>query len=314
MTRSVLNTAFFDTLEAFNPAADFVADFEDELAAFSSDLGPLNHDLVLLQLSSALIRFGGTGYEIGSDGAFDFIDYEIRISGSGIGPISSLAELEAAVDRGIATGSLNRIEILREGTEVLELSLRPGGYTLASGAQSIVLEGATPTTLNGIFRLGRLFDQLADVDTMTNRQREALFTKLETLKITDLSFHDGAATLLDLHIGPQQVNLVLGGLTFRLVGNFPDSMGKALSALWKLSDLLDEGTPFDPALVDGLDVTRFSVFDSTGAVLLTMTDFFSDQSDRWIVDGRSFAGVILGSNDVRLPAVGKKSTRPTRRN
>ncbi|MDT8857670.1 calcium-binding protein [Paracoccaceae bacterium Fryx2] len=296
MTRIVINSNLFDALEgmgASSGSGGVEFDFAAEVAAIDIN----SEDLVLLQLSSSLIRFSafGTEYDPESNRFVD-VNYEVRISGSGIGPISSLPQLQSALDRGVATGTLNKVELLREGAEILEIGIRTNGYTLTSGAQSLVLEGATPKTLAGVFGLGDLFAGIANIDELTNRERNALFNKLEKMSVTDVTFMDGAKTIFDLKFGISEVSLAVDGITIRLQGTFADNLGDAVRSLYNLSNLLESGQPFDPALVGGLDLTRVTVEDAAGIVVLTATDFFADEQDILTVDGRAFDEIILGDN------------------
>ena len=80
----------------------FILDYDTDLETIGS--GETAADPTILQLSSSLIRLSQPLWQWqGPDR--QIVEYEMQISGSGIGPVSTMDALINAIDQGFATGT-----------------------------------------------------------------------------------------------------------------------------------------------------------------------------------------------------------------
>jgi len=120
-----------------NPASYAVfAAHATQLAAFVAALdanAPIITQITATQIVAALAPVGGG------------TDFQMVLAGTGIGPVSSAADLATASEAGLATGTLNSLRLSQGAAELARLTLSPTLYTLGSGATTVTMGGSLPT-------------------------------------------------------------------------------------------------------------------------------------------------------------------------
>ena len=286
-----LKHELFDlSIEDFSSFANLSPDYITELTAF----GMAPHSWVPTLLTSSLFTFdSGTGYTM-------------SVSGSGIGPVTSLADLEAAFNAGFATGNLDSIVINDGSNDIFAITMTATGYTYSSGAQALAIQGATPTSLSQFFALTQVFDALMVIDTLSPAEVNQLVADLSAYDINDITLSDHGTDLLGLSFGATSVSLDLMGYKLALDGVFPTDFGAALAMLVEVSSLMQSGNPFDLSDITGLAIDRFSITAPGGKELLATSGVvLGDGSDTIgvvTVDGVVTQNLVFGSeaNDYNL--------------
>ena len=144
--------------------------FDDAPTAPISDLESLLDDVFEFGTLTPTTLSAST-FAFTADAAFlPGVSFDIVFSGSGIGPISSVADFETALDNGIATGAITRLTVdatkpaffpgdtVYDDDRALTVAFGAGGYTMTSGAYKLAIKGALPTSLPQFFALGDAFD------------------------------------------------------------------------------------------------------------------------------------------------------------
>ena len=227
----VLNTSIA-TLEGLANGVDtsaldnFALQHEARVTAFFNEQTPS----VYTTLTSTLV--------VAQQGAFT-----IRTEGSGIGPVSTGAQLEQALVDGLANGTITRISVSDGAGEFLSLTPSAGGYTLRSGTTELVLSGALPTSLDVLGALQTdLMTLVQDIDTLDTAARNALIGRLNAYDIDSLSLIDDGETLVSLSATADSLSLSSLGYSFSLNGTFPDDFGDLAALAFELSDLVSMNT------------------------------------------------------------------------
>ncbi|NOX72175.1 MAG: calcium-binding protein [Alphaproteobacteria bacterium] len=277
---------FFDlsNLIDFTALTGFSLDYEATLTTFGGSAALWTP----VSLSASQFVFtSGTGYTM-------------TISGSGISPISSLADLETAMANGIATGTLNSVVFSNGVTDFLSVAFTATGYTVSSGNQSLVITGATPTGLDQFYDVGQMFGSLANIGTLTQPQIDQLVTDLSAYGISGITIKDGSTDLVSLQFGTSSLSLTVDGYEFAINGLFPGDFGQALSLAQEISTLASAGTPFNLASITGLGFDSFTVTAPDATVLLAMVGpFLGDGSDvlnQITIDGVVYSNGIFGDD------------------
>ena len=284
-----LNSEIFAEIEETLNFPVVSLDYQAELDTLIS--GDVASDPTVLQLSSSLIRISQDVWEF--DGTWTPVTYECRISGSGIGPVSTIDALMDAINNGLANGALGEFAILREGIEVLDLTLGASGYVLASGAQSVTLSGHLPLSFSQFFDIAGLFDRAAHLDSLTRAERLALFDDLSTYGVSGLEVVDGTTELFAFHVTATAASLTLNGLTFSVTGTFPANFGEDLQLLWQISRQFGQTGTVDFATLTSLAVTSLEISDAAGHVLTSIANPLDGTPVTWTVDGRAFDEVLM---------------------
>lgn len=297
MPELLLKSAMFDTMEAVLDPPALTWRFEDAFDNLGSKAG----DPKVLQLSSSLIRISQAYWDYSSPTPVK-VSYEMRLSGSGITPVSSLSALMHAIDDGLAKGTLSKLEIVQGSTGLLAVTMDAAGYHLTSGDIAITLEGRLPLSFTQLFDLAGLFDQVTQIDTMSRAERAALFDDLGSYAVSGLSLSEGRTELFAVHVAATSASLTLNGLTMTLSGTFPSDLGEDVQWLWNVFQdaTTARGVSADafaaPAFA-GISVTGIRFTDATGAVLGTMADPMADTPLAVKVDGKLYDDVKIGSNN-----------------
>ena len=180
----------------------FEFDFIDDLDALAE--GSIAGPQTVLQLSSTVIRISQPLW-----GVFQPIDYEFKLTGSGIGPVSSLSALMNAIDQGFATGSLNKLEVLNAGVTVAQVTMNSGGYVFSTGGQSMSFDGTLPLSFAQFSDLASLFVLSEGLFTMTAQERQTLFNDLSAYGVTGFGIADGSNELFSISITANLASLTL---------------------------------------------------------------------------------------------------------
>lgn len=299
MSLVTMTSGIFATLEKTTDLPQVDLDHADALNTMIE--GEAIGDVSVLQLSSTLIRVSQVVREwVWTGFSWTSVDstFEMRVSGSGIGPVGTLTQLTNAINNGIATGALNTVRILQNGTEVLSLSIGASGYLLSSGAQSVRVDGDLPLNFTELFDLADLFVDLTNIFDLTTFQRNALFTKLDAFSLGGFAVLDGGAELFGIHITATTASLKLNGLVFAVNGAFPDRLGEGARLLWELADQFDTNGAIDPAALTGFDVTGLTIKTADGRVLATMPTPLDGTDAVWKVDGRLYSEMLMGGSGI----------------
>lgn len=227
----------------------------------------------VLQLSSAAVRIGYTG---------DDETFELAFTGSGIGPVSSMAELEEALDTGMATGSIDQITLSRTAgatTTLLQVNVTPGGYSLTSGVDVLSVTGSVPATLEDLFDVVTMLDSFdpATLSAMTAAERADYFNALADYGITGLEIVSDGTTLASLDVTPTSLTVTMGGMELALTGVFPGDMGQLMTVVYDMMLLDQQGLPMDLEALAGLDIDTMTMKAPNGTTLMTVTGPITDE-------------------------------------
>lgn len=294
MPTMLLKSALFDTLEGVLNVPDVTWAYED---AFNTLVdGDLAGDPKLLQLSASLIRVSQAVWDYSTDLPHK-VTYELRLSGAGISPVSTMDALMQAINDGLAKGTLSKLEILQGTTSILVVTMDKLGYHLTSGDIAVGLTGTLPLSFTQFTDIAGLFDQVTHIESLTRAERTALFSDLSAYSVNGLSLADGGHTLFAVHVSATTLSLTLNGLTLTATGTFPDNLGEDVSLLWDTMAAASTSRTLGVVSFPGLAITGLTLTDAAGHVLGTMADPLADTPDVTKVDGRIYDFVELGGND-----------------
>ena len=301
-----LKSTVFDAFEDMLTFPQVDLTYADALDTIAS--GSEAGDPTVLQLSSGLIRISQPLWEWAYPQSIS-ANYELRISGSGIGPVSTMDALIAAIDQGFAVGTLNNIQIFREGTKVLELAMGASGYVFSTGSLSVTLNGHLPLTFGQISEFVDLFSKAVDIYSLTRGERLALFDDLSAYGVSGLDVTDGTTELFAFNVTATAASLTVNGLTFSVTGTFPTNFGEDLQLLWQISRQFDQTGTVDFSTLTGLAVTGLEISDASGHVLAAIANPLDETPTTWNVDGRSFDEVLMNGMEGNLLVGSTGSTR-----
>ncbi len=194
--------------------------------------------------------------------------YTLTLAGSGISPVSSLNDLMAAIDAGIATGAFSSLTLRQNGTELARIAIQPSGWTVSSDTLSLALTGAVPTSLQELFAIVE-----ADDLFFQTGNAQPLLNLMNTYALTGLTLREGAEVLFGLSIAAQAMTLQLPGVTGTLTGVFTTRLGDLLQ---KIGDAQDAAGLFG----DWTDILLFEEFqagaltfrDAAGRVVMAVSE------------------------------------------
>jgi len=208
MTSVILTSGFRDLLEddtILPGLKGFALDYEGELSALGN-----TDPSAPPSLSSSLVQF----FEQSTDPAYPQT-YTVSFSGSGIGPISSIEDLETALMDGVATGTLDEVTIDYGSTEILSLDMGSTSYTLTTGDQSLEFTGAFPDTMADFGALVGMASEIDNIIYMSSAEREAVLAPLLEHDITEVVLRDSGTELLSMGVDTETGTYTLeaGGYT-----------------------------------------------------------------------------------------------------
>ncbi|MCP9481431.1 hypothetical protein NNA36_05605 [Shimia sp. CNT1-13L.2] len=285
---SPLPTAF-DNLEL-----DYMAGFE-----LLDTLGP-DFQVTSLASTQVVLADASTGHTL-------------TLSGSGINPVGSVAELEIAIDNGLATGAFSQLKLegpLTAGgtpVDLLVLDMNASGYTITSGDQKIILSGGFPLTLTQFMGLADLLPQIETAGDLTGAARTNLLNQLVGFGPDGLTIMNGTDTLFSFSVTSSAVNLSFEGYTITLNGTFPTDLSELFSVMYQIGDIVDVFGYFTSlASVSGLALTGATITGPDGTNLLTMTGAITDEASldnsTLFINGVAVQEVQVGSDyDDGLP-------------
>jgi Ca2+-binding RTX toxin-like protein len=223
--------------------------------------------------------------------------YSMTISGSGLGPVSSLADLRTAIDNGLATGTLNSMVLARNGAEFFRVSLSVGGYSLISGNQLIRLSGGLVTSfeqLNNVVNLASFAD-LDTLYTLSDAERAQVFADFSAYGLTGLTLQDAGRTVFGLAVSGTALTLSIGGYQLAITGDFPTDMGMVLNLAFDAHRaFLEGGIDRAETMLAALNMTAVSFTNPSGALLLSMSGLIDANVETIThIDGVEITGAIL---------------------
>lgn len=234
--------------------------------------------------------------------------YRVTISGSGIDPISSFANFQAAVQAGLANGDFDSIVIRGQNlntpgvadAEILNISLSPSGYTMTSGDQVISVTGSLPAELGQFYDLAQIAEQMASFSTLSNAQQAQIITDLNAYGISDLSVSSGGVEVFAIETTATESSLSIMGYKVSLFGDFPTAFGDNLELLFKVGTTLSLGGTIDFSDIFGSSITRLKIYNPDGDVILkTVGDLGTSGTiavDLTRIDGVKVVNQIIGEN------------------
>ncbi len=214
MSDQNFTTAEFDNLLEdtgwLDPIADFSLDFDGELSAF----GRSSMVDGSLSLTSERIeaQFEGAGIPM---------LYTLSLTGSGIDPVSSFADLEESILTGTATGGLDNLTLDYGDQTIAQFDFGANGYTLTSGNQELQVMGSLPDSLDDISALISGLGNLVfgptdpDEDFDPNAVLDEFAELFSGYSFEGLSLRDGGEELLN--IGSEDGNLVVSVMGYDFV-------------------------------------------------------------------------------------------------
>lgn len=244
-----------------------------------------------LQLSPTLVRLNFVS---------DNENYRLNMTGSGIGPVTSLANLLTAIDTGLATGAINNVTVQRVAsgstTTLLQLVTSASGYTITTGPDVITVTGSLPQSFEDLFALSDLlaaFDP-ASLSTMTSTDRANYFNALSDFGITGLTLATGGTTLAGFSITAGAFTLSIGPLTMTVSGNFPTDFGAMAAVVFDMFMQTEVGgNGLDLSGIAGLGVTGLEITGAGGVSLYELigpiTDEYSMFVDQQSIDGKQWS-------------------------
>jgi len=246
------------------------------------------------------------------DATLDGFSLQLSFNGTGLGPFGSLAQFEAAFDAGVATGAITNISVTGSKSpqfpgdtaipdvKFLNVNFAANGYTISSGMQKIIVKGALPTSMSDFFDLGQSLDQLANFDTLSNAQKNALISDLSTLDFNSLRIMSEGTEVMAFTAGANAVSFSQLGYKFILEGSFPANVGAALPMLMRVDDFFNGGAALDFSDIAGFEVTGIKIKGPDGKVLArTVGDFGTSETitlDSIKIDGKTANNVQIGEN------------------
>lgn len=258
----------------------------------------------VLQLSSTQVRLRYIS---------DDDTYFLTMTGSGIGPVTSLADLEAAIDASLATGDINRVTLQRafggSTTTILRLDTTTTGYTLTTGADVLTITGSLPASFGDLFELDDLLDGLdmTALAAMDSTARAAYFAALAGYGITGISLSTGGDTLLAINLTSTALTLTVGNLELEIAGTLPADFGQMAEVAFDLFTQGETlGLPMDLSAITGLGVDEITLRVVGGADLMVITGPITDEAsllvEAFYLDGVERSPTV-GLN-VRSPEAG----------
>ncbi|NDW45097.1 calcium-binding protein [Ruegeria sp. PrR005] len=204
--------------------------------------------------------------------------FSLVVTGSGMGPLTSLEAFMTALGDGTATGSFSGL-VLREGaTELLSLTHSSEGLEIRSGTMVLSVDGNLPNTLASMSGVLGVLDVL-DPDALaelTPAERSALISGLSGITLDGLTLVDGTDTIASLTLSPTGMVLTLAGLRLEASAAVPASLGAMVEALF---EQMDGGADLITALLTVLNPSDMTLSDATGAILAEIEGSLGDLGD-----------------------------------
>ena len=231
--------------------------------------------------------------------------YQVTISGSSIGPVSSASDFLVAVSAGLANGDFSSVTILGgqtppATTEILSIALSGTGYTMTSGSQVISINGSLPTSLLQFYALSQIADQMAIFDTLPPVQQAQIITDLNAYGVTDFSVSSGGVEVFSMATTATEASMTIMGYKVALIGNFSSDFGDALALLAEVSTTLQSGGAIDFSSFAGTSITKLKVYNPDGEVILKTVGILGTSDtiavDLIKIDGIKVKNLIVGTN------------------
>lgn len=192
-------------------------------------------------------------------------DYRIALTGSGIGPVSSVDALGEALANATVTGTLDSLSVTLNGETLGMISLSPSGLTHSVGNQSIILKGALPTSFDQFYEL----NDLIQTDLLDWGNTE--FQIASQYGLTGMTAVIGGETVAAINVSSTAITMQVDDLSLRLDGQFPTDFGALAKLEFDYENFVESpGAPDANAFLHFLE--GMSGLALTGAVLTSETE------------------------------------------
>lgn len=247
-----------------------------------------NTSPTVLRLTTSVVSLGfaGTG-----------ANYTLTLSGNGIGPISTLGALQAALDSGLATGAVTSLQIDRTATggtpkPIMTLTTSATGYTLTSGPDRVEITGSLPASFEDLFTLADLLSNLdmENLSLMTDAERTAYFNALSDFGITGISIGSDGETFAAIRLTPTALTVQMGHLELQITGTLPDDFGLMARVAYDMFLQEVAGDPMDLSAISGLALDAAVMRIAGGAELMRVTGPLTDEWST-MIDSQTIGGV-----------------------
>ncbi|MDP7150849.1 MAG: hypothetical protein QGI08_03510 [Paracoccaceae bacterium] len=208
----------------------------------------------------------------------------LEILGTNFGTITSLADINQAIQDLFGTSNFSEFNIYYGGTVIGNFALATDGYTFSSGSESIFFGGTLPTSFADIVTLVTAVQDLLSGPVSDARLLEivSVFDLYATNEVTLSTSEEvaGETVVTELFSYTETstvLTLEIAGASIVALGTFPaGSFSRLLSAYNDImAALMADGTvSFDD--VTGLDVTSFNFTDANGDTILSLMGDFGD--------------------------------------
>lgn len=215
-------------------------------------------------------------------------NWTLSLAGKGISPVGSIQDLVTAVQEGVAKGEFDSLTLKQGKTTLLTVDFSPTGYTLKTGTDTLTVIGSLPDSMDDIYAVVGLLDQIDSLDEMTASQREQLAEALSDYGITGITLSNATRDVFSFSLSDNSLSLKLMGYTLEIDGVFPTNFGQMLNVGWEL--LAQSGEDPDLSVIDGLELEGLKLTAPTGKTLLSVTGPIDNSDlghiDRVLVDGK----------------------------
>ena len=162
--------------------------------------------------------------------------FAISINGTGFGPITG-ADLDEMFDNfasavmaldGSASANLQSIVISDQSGEILRLDVTASSWTLTSGADTLTINGAMPTSLS---QVQAAVDELFPVDPATGERAPAsnfdpATSSLAGFDITSITAASDGAAQGTMTFSDSAIDVTLGHFNLHVTGDLPDNFAE----------------------------------------------------------------------------------------
>lgn len=273
-----------------SPFGDFI--FSNDAALQRFDSNYINWTPTVL--SASLIQFGGAGVYFPAS-------YDILLVGSGIGPISSLADLATAISNGIASGSVSSMTLMEGPLALASITFASGGYTVTSGNFSVAFTGAAPTGLQEMSDVAGLLGSLANIDMMSQAEISQLITDLTPYALTGMAITTNGNPVLSITQTSTAITVNILGVELTINGTFPTNFGAEVAVALDFATNMQSGQPFDLSDIAGFAFDSLTITDPDSNILLTATGPFLGYGND-VLSSATIDGVTVSNNMSNLVA------------
>lgn len=203
----------------------------------------------------------------------------VVLSGLNLNSISTLEELQQALEDGLSTGAFTSIDFYVGGINVLSVNADGSDFSIVTGGQELTFSGAIPNSFQGIFDLTKAVEAAASTPLLdfTDAEFDAIVGVMETLSLSSFSLSDDSNEILDLQIGLSEISLNFAGLEAVLKGTFDfDNTGDLLVFI---RDALTAGDSLNLSDFPEFGLTSLTVTGNDGTELMSVMGTLETAAD-----------------------------------